>query len=230
MALTTTDRVRILAGLPVLDADETAQLDACRKAAEEFLLQQVGRPLEKARRTEYYNGNGQRVFPLRNRPVWQIHNVWLDHYGFYGAPSGAFDNSTTLLTQGTDYVLEQDLHTPDSSGYLSKSGNLVRQRTVWAEMARNYVPGRVATEAGPNWGNIKVDYTAGYDPVPDDLVLAVTMLTSLFKRLAPHGQPLESERIGSYSYSILTGRMMQQTHPVMGSVDRIINRYREVPI
>lgn len=228
-SLMTTAKLITLLGSPSLEAEEYAQLDACRVAAETFLQEQLGRSLEKVRRVEYYAGNGQRVFALRHRPVWEIHNVWLDHYGFYGTVSGSFD-STTLLTAGTDYSLDQDQPTPATTGYLSRSGILVRHRTIWAEMARNYVPGRVATEAGPNFGNIKVDYTAGYDPLPADLEVAISMLSSLFLRLIPHGQMLEGERIGSYSYSILTGRMMQQTHPVIGSIDRIIARHREVPI
>lgn len=232
MALMTTEAVILNLGLRNLEPWEVSQLDFCRSASEAFLEQQIGRKLAKTRRTEYYAGTGQRTFHLKHRPVWEIHNLWMDAYGFYGVPTGSFDNSTTLLVQGTDYVLDQDQPTPAVAGdsYLSRSGVVLRQRTIWSEVPRNYVPGRVSTEVSPVWGNIKVDYTAGFDPIPDDIKLAICMMASLYKRILPHGQLLESERIGDYSYSILTGRMMMQTHPVIGSLDRLINKYREVAI
>lgn len=227
MALTTTTYIQNAAGLGPLNANDFAQLDACREAAEAFLLQQIGRKLEKARRTEYYSGSGQRELTLYQRPVWEIHALYVDHYGAYGTADGAFDSATTLLTEGTDYVLDRDV---SGESYLSLSGVVYRLRTVWAQTARNYVPGRVATEAGPTWGNIKVDYTAGYDPIPYDIQFAVAICANLLKRIVPYGQLLESERIGDYSYTILTGRQMQATYPVIGSLERLINRYREVPI
>lgn len=228
MALTTTARIIRLLGVVDPTPDETEVIDSCREGAEAFLQEYLNRSLEKTRRTEYYTGNGHRVFHLRQRPVWQIHSLWLDHYGFYGVPSGSFDNTATLLTPGVDYVLDQDQATPSTTGPLSRSGVVVRQKTVWPQMDRNYVPGRVSTEAGPSFGNLKVDYTAGYEELPNDLLMVVAMLTALFKKLLPHGQLLESERIGSYSYTILTGRQMQSTHPVMGSIDRILTKYKEV--
>lgn len=228
MALTTTAKIVRLLGLDNPPPEEVEVIDSCREGAEAFIQEYLNRSLEKARRTEYYHGNNQRVIYLRQRPVWEVHNLWLDHYGYYGVPADSFDNTTTLLTPGVDYVLDQDQAIPATTGPLSRSGILVRQKTVWPEVSRNYVPGRVSTETGPSFGNIKVDYTAGYEELPSDLLMAVAMLTALFKRLLPHGQLLESERIGSYSYTILTGRQMQSTHPVMGSVERILVKYKEV--
>ena len=231
MALLTLDTLKGYLGLAVTDTSDDVRLSLLLDAATAYAQEFTGRQLEKGSRIEYYAGTGQRTLALRQRPVWSITNLWLDHAGWYGVPSGSFSNTTRLLTQGVDYVLDQDLKT-DASGPKSRAGLVVRIGTVWEELQRWRTPGHVSAENLPPWGNIKVEYVAGYDPsaVPADLQAAITMLVSLFSKTTQSGAPLEGERIGDYSYTVLTGRMMQHTHPVQGSVDKILARYREYPI
>lgn len=230
MALLTLSYLKDYLGIPQDTTDGDAQLAALLASATATVEEYLGRKLEKERRTEYYHGTGQKTLTLRHRPVWTVHDVWVDHYGFYGVPADSFDNTTHKLTAGIDYVLHQDLQTPATTGPLSRSGLLVRMGTHWQEMGRVYYPGKVAPDIGPAFGNVKVDYTAGYDAttLPADLLAAIAMMVSMLKSSVPTGRVLESERIGDYSYTILTGRMMQGTHPVFGSLEKILARYREV--
>lgn len=212
--------------LGVRGVSRDAQYTALLESASAFMEEYCGRKFSKATYTEFYSGTGQKVLALRQRPVWSVTSVRLDHNGFYGTSEDAFDASS-LLTSGVDYALDQDLATV-SGQPVSRSGILVRLNTVWAEGNRTYMPGRVTPVAGPAFGNIKVVYVAGYETLPYDLQAALVMLVSLFQKNVAAGQPMMKETIGDYSYEVLSGRYLEETHPVFGSLDKILNRYKEV--
>lgn len=225
-SLMTLDTLKAILGVRPTNTAKDTQYTALLDAASAYLEQYCGRKFAKTTYTEYYSGNGQRALVLRQRPVWSITSVHVDHQGYFGTSPSPFGTST-LLTAGTDYSLEQDLATV-SGQPISRSGLLIRIGTIWAEMGRQYFPGKLATEIGPAFGNIKVVYVAGYETLPYDLQVALSMLVSLFQNTVVSGQPLMRERIGDYSYEILSGRYSETTHPVFGSLDKILNRYKEV--
>ena len=90
--------------------------------------------------------------------------------------------------------------------------------------------GKLSSYRLPCWsrgyGNIKVQYSAGYheDSIPADLQFAATTLSAFMLSTQPKGLPLQSESLGAYSYSVLTGSEV----PEIGTVRGILTRYREV--
>lgn len=225
MALTTLPSVKLYIGVDADDTTDDPQLEALRQAAERIVKQRCNRDLESANYIEYYSGTGKRELILRQRPVTAVASVYDDKAGYYSHGTGTFD-STALLTDGVDYVLDWDSPTASAS----KSGVLLRINGVWGEMYRGYQPGRLTPEAGPVLGNVKVTYTAGYTTIPDDLQYAVAYLVAAMRRMAPVGGDLVYERIGEYQYELGDRNARFPAPPVLGSVDQILAKYREFPL
>jgi hypothetical protein len=85
-------------------------------------------------------------------------------------------------------------------------------------------------------GNIKVTYTGGYDPIPDDFKIAVAYQSQWMHRTgATAGQNIVSENWGQYGYT-------QQTTPQVGTkvvgavgvisphVAQMVAIYRDTPL
>lgn len=200
MPLTSTAALKLHLGLT--GTGEDAFLDQLLAGVEAGVLLYLGRNIESAAATEYYDGSGREALALRRRPVTAVASVYLDSDGVYGQQSGAFA-SDTLLTVGDDYGtrnLEENERNP---------ALLVRRGGVWPVGA----------------GNIKVTYTAGYTTVPADIALAVHMTCAVIRESKTNGLPMQSETLGRYSYSLLAGSS-QETE--LTSARSILNRYREV--
>ncbi len=227
MALTTLATLKAFLGITTTTQDP--QIDALRGAAEQAIKSYCNQPFEPATYTEYYTGSGNRQIILRKIPVSSITTVHLDHEGNFGFSSGAFD-STTLLTSGEDYAL--DLDGSWNSLPVSFSGILYRVSSFWPLNTRAYVPNNITLETVSSPGNIKVVYTAGYNPIPQDLQYAVCTLVSFMKVTGPLGGfPLEGERLGDYSYRIFHPlRVTLETKPELGSTRQLLSKYRDVPI
>ncbi len=230
MALTSLATIKAFLNIPTTDTSKDAQLDALRAASEQAIKSYCGRDFEPTTYTQFYSGTGRRQIILRQIPVTSITSVFLDHNGNFGTTSGSFDSSTTLLTSGVDYAL--DLDGSWNSLPVSFSGLLYRIGTTWPETYRGYAPGKIAFEVGPAYGNIKVVFSAGYNPIPQDLQYAVCTLTSYMRLTgALGGFPLESEKIGDYAYRLhFPVRMTLETYPELGSTRQLLSRYREVSI
>lgn len=71
--------------------------------------------------------------------------------------------------------------------------------------------------------NIKVTYTAGYSAVPDDLKMACYQLSSSLLTSIGKAGTIESEKLGDYSY-----KLAQADPSFIGSVESIVNKYRQV--
>ncbi len=103
--------------------------------------------------TIYIDGTGLTSIYLPHWPVIEIASVFVDANGYYGSGEGAFPD-TSLLTANTQY----------------------RAPKMGSDLCR----GELRRTDGLNWpvgfGNIKIVYSAGYDPVPEDLKLATCML------------------------------------------------------
>lgn len=114
--------------------------------------------------TEYYSGSGTNRLALRQRPVIEMVSLLLDQTGYFGQnPNGAFDEDTTELVEGTDFVLKRDNANQDEQ---SKSGIVLRIGTYWPRPAAR-TKGLLAGTPGDALGNIKATYQAGFMPIQD---------------------------------------------------------------
>lgn len=180
MALTTTAELKT--HLRISGASEDTFLDQVRLGVEAAVLRYLGRSIESAEATEYYDGSGRESLVLRRRPLTAIATLHLDQSGRYGQLSGAFASST-LLVEGTDYMLPRVDQTEGNGG------RVLRINDVWPHVR----------------GCIKVKYTAGYTAVPEDLKLAVLTLCAQVRAGCEKGGILAGETLGSYSYTLLQG-------------------------
>lgn len=169
--------------------------------------------------TEFYNGTGTPDLFLRNRPVTAVSSVYLDNNAYSGQGTDPFP-STTLLTAGTDYMLDLQ-----SSG-MCKSGRLIRLSGGWPAL-KVATAGRLVARTDIGRGNIKVTYTAGYTTIPDDLQSAVAMLVQVLRKTTKKGLPITSESLDYYSYQLASDSEATQQ---LGSMKQILASYKRLVI
>jgi hypothetical protein len=222
MALTTLANIKTLLG--ITSTKDDAQLTALQGAAEQILKSYCNQNFEKATYTEFYSGNDRKEIVLRQRPVLSITGVWVDFDGHFGAGTDTPFSSDTKLTAGTDYNLVLDGTWGNSA--VSRCGILLRERTVWSQIPRVYVPGKLQPESFQSYGSIKVVYVAGFDPIPQDLQQAVAFLVAYLRRNLKLGGILTSEKLGSYSYALAAPGLDDSVE--LGTARQIASKYREV--
>lgn len=161
----------------------------------------VGRALEAATRTEYYEGTGDEFLLLRHRPVTlDVDNpvrVWEDLGGASGQAEDAFA-ADTELTIGVDFELLRD-----GPNGRADSGLLRRIRGAW-QKPMGFEGGIISAVPVPTGCSVKVTYKAGFasDAIPADLQQACLMLMALTKKSLDTGQPLSNESWEAYSYTV----------------------------
>lgn len=224
-------RVADLKKIPDLKTQDEGYLTFLANGASATIKSYLKRDLERATYIEYYDGTDRPELVLRNYPVSSITNIWVDGDGYYGQGASAFPAST-LLTAGENYVLQ-----PDYGGTLSRTGVVLRLgggSGTWPGFfpsdSRGKLAGKKLAGWPRGWGNIKVEYIAGYaqDDIPDDIRTAGVMIAAVLNRSLPLGGYLQSESLGGYSYSIGTG--MLGNFPEIGTVRQLLSRYREPSI
>lgn len=146
--------------------------------------------------TEYYSGDGTAILRLRNRPVISIGSVYLDSGAYYEQAPNAFAAST-LLTAGTDYVLEKN-SAVDTAG--SKGGRVLRTAGSWSSRLGR-IRGLLAGVLEDGKGNIKITYTAGYSSIVWDIQLAAHRMMQRQLEVATGANVYASESYENYSYS-----------------------------
>ncbi len=145
--------------------------------------------------TEYYSGTGTNVFVLKQRPVQALGlAISVDQTGYFGMnPNGAFA-STTLLVEGTDFVLKRD---NANQTEICLSGKVMRIGTYWQRpVARSL--GLMAGSPGDALGNIKAVYTAGWMPLQDNVRMACCEYVNIMRR----GPGVLSEHYDYYGYNL----------------------------
>lgn len=202
----------------------SAQLNAMFLAADQVIKTELGRDIEQANYTHFFNGTGTRALVLKQSPVTAVTSVHINYAGYFGHNTDSPFSSDFLLTDGKDYVLDWD----SGAGTISNSGVLLRIGTVWSELNKSYTQGKVTQEVSPAIGNIKVLYTAGYNPVPYDLQFAVAQVIAGMVKLIQYGYPVQSEKIGDYSYK-LANYVLQVNMQPAGSLARILRQYKRTP-
>ncbi len=177
------------------------------RTASDWIEEWLNRHLMLQQRTEYYKSTGTLKLLLRSRPVFPLFGtsqqitVYLDEAGYYGAASGAFNSTTSLLVYGVDYGLQLD----SQDGTYSRSGILFRINNYWPKPFFRQA-GLLAPFIGESFGSIKVVYTAGYSPdtLPEQIREACMLLVARFRYIWPLGLELNSESYEDRSISIVT--------------------------
>lgn len=194
MALTTLEAVKTHLGMEQADTSLDAQINQMLAAVDAAIKKQLKQQFEQATYTEYYDGLGFEFLYLRQTPVLVDDiEVYEDSNGNYGQTSGAFA-AETLLELGEDYAVQVDQ--PDGT---SLSGVLVRLVGVWGGRLLSG-PTELTGRPAASLGTLKVVYTAGYDPIPDDLALAANQVVA-WALNAGDGQAMRSENYDYYGYT-----------------------------
>lgn len=158
--------------------------------------------------------------------------IYFNPAGYYGQGQGGFAD-TSLLTQGNNYAVMVDGERVSHRGLVRRIGGNIGAWWGWGGGGygqQTFQLGKLSAARLAGWpvgmGNIKACYTAGYAPdqIPPDLTYACQALTAVMIRTQPMGALLQSESLGAYSYSLLS----DAENPELGSVRRILARYREV--
>lgn len=189
----------ILGDLPTLKAlleipdcvtTEDRRLLIYLKWATEWIEELCDRPFAYKQRTQYLDGRGTSKLLLKARPVYPTGmQVYVDTASHYGEGDDPFP-AASLLTYGTDYVLQID----DEENERSKCGIVHRLNAVWPRRwmrAENYLsPFQVATK-----GTIKVTYYGGYtvDQMPANVRGAVITLIAKMRNYFPIGMEIGGE-------------------------------------
>ena len=213
MALTTLADLKTYLGIS--DSSEDALLNLLIADADAAILGYIGRTIEQATLTEYYSGDGTQMLVLKQRPVTAVTSVHVDQSGYSGQGSGAFASSTEW-TAGEDFYIRTVVENESNTGELvaiKGPGTFRADGTAqtWGEWPLGT-------------GNIKVVYTAGYSTVPGDLAAACRILVAWMRASRDNGMPVKSEKLGSYSYTLLEDTGI----PELATVRGLCNRYRNM--
>lgn len=190
--------------------------------------------LESQTLTQFYNGKGLPNLILLQWPVTAVTAVYVDQTGYGGQAPNAFPASTQWL-QGQNFYLDTDTNATTSLKALlvAIAGNGVWSGDNWFGWG-SYTPygNKLAATRKPYWPvgnkNIKVVYVAGFTTVPSDLAFAASSLVAAMVRNQPMGGPLQSESLGSYSYSMLSRAVSGQLTDLT-DYGSILRKYREIP-
>lgn len=196
MAITTSTSVKLLAGWSDVTTYDSRISDLISRVTT-FLEKWLGRVIEQVSVVEHPVAYGTQTFRLRNTPVTfsGLTSIYYDTSANFGRGASDFA-AATLLTEGTDYVLEVD----QADGVTSLGGSVRRINNVWASrIVRDR--GRLSAYTEPRRGHIKVTYTGGWSTVPGDISLAANMLIIRAIQMGPQGVALLSESYAGYSWS-----------------------------
>ncbi len=221
MAFGNVDLLKLELGIPAADTTEDNLLTALMGQASTLIENYCDRLFGADEFTEFYSGDGTPILALNQRPVIAIANLWMNDSAFWGQ-AGTYG---TALTQGADYALQIDQRDGTSN-----SGLVLSINGAW-DIPFNYAPGLIYPFLGPGNGNIKVQYTAGYVTIPQDIQLALFMQVAAIRNTKNYGQLLASESLndggGANSYSIAAKPKIGVLSPEVCS---ILARYRNIAV
>lgn len=221
------NEIKTILQIPSGDTSEDKNLsfynEWCASLIEEYLGRK-GRVF-LASRTEYYRGTGTKRLLLKSRPVYADPTilVYFDEQGNWGASSGAFTGSTSLLTYGVDFCLDVDDVVNDIPK--SRSGILWNIKGDWP------IPswregGWLSPYVAKGAGTLKVVYTAGWslDTLPAAFRAASEALIAKYRYVFPLGIELSSESYDGNSRSIT--HMLRHKDYLLSLVKPMIHSYR----
>ena len=219
MALTTLMSVKSQGGIPAADTSRDGQIRILIDGITSLVKQQLNREIESAEYTEYYSGDGSPFLLLRQYPVTSVSLVCLDDAGYFGAAPGGFDSSLNLV-EGVDYALMSGV------AGLGATGTLRRIGTTWHRYPSRAI-GVIQNLPGIPSGNIKVQYTAGFDVVPPAIVMAVN--AAILKQLAMSSFGGAASQLG-YEDASVSFVAPADVAKLFGSIESILANYRSIPV
>ena len=177
---------------------------------------------EPVTRTVYRDAPYRNVLDLGVCPIRSITSLYLK-YGANGVDA-EFD-SASLLTVGDDYYLPID----DVAAGYNRSGLVYRRGvSIWGfEYLRN--AGRLASHIDPCRGAIKAVLVCGPTSVPDDLMLAAVLATSLILNRKEVGAPFASESWNGRSQS-LAGPFVATAALATPDIANILAKYQTIHV
>lgn len=194
--------VKAVMGIDVADKSADVQLTYLITMASSWIEEMLGRKFEQKSVTEYYEGTGTPLLPLKRRPILlsPTPQVWLNQNAFFDSAGGGFASSDAL-TFGTDFCLDIDQDDQTSS----RAGILVRIGGVWPRAVVRRVG--LLTPSFDNtaaMGSIKVTYTAGFttNSLPPCFRLAANLLVARLLNILPLGVETSSESYQERSVTV----------------------------
>lgn len=190
MPLTTTSKVKLHLGISDTDTSQDDFLGQLLAGVEAAFAKLTDRHLELQDYVCYLSGMNSKVLLLPEYPVDEVTEVRLDRSGYYGQAGGF--GASTVLSLGTDYALVKD-----GRGGEAETARLYKINGVW--------PGRWEHRAGllspvmrPGAGNVRVEYSSGMDPIPDDVQLCLWQCCATLKEMRANGKMIQNENFEEY--------------------------------
>jgi hypothetical protein len=209
---------------------QTAFLNGACSVADGY----VGRRLDTAADTEYYDGSRDMFLNLKRWPVTAISEVKHDLQGGFGQIPTSF-GADTVLVQGTDYILDMNCGMITLLTNTRAANWFVRGYPL-PYAGRNYGRGLVANYTPASWGqapgSVKVTYTAGYTSgnKPTELVSAIAQIATYLDKINnTGGQTAASQSYIDTSQSFHVQTVIDQMRggiPALGSARQILDNYR----
>ncbi len=221
MALTSRDNVKLLLSIATADTSKDALLDLLIAEADVIIENYLDRRIEQATYTEFYGGSGDERLFLKNYPVTSITSIHLDNGGYFGDGPDSFA-ADTLLTEGSDYVLNKD---DASATAVSRSGEVFRINGIW-DRQRTRKRGQLCSAPSSGMGNIKVVYVGGYLVVPKDLEHCANRVVVSIYNSRKLSSVIASESFEDYSYNLAgteeAARALDSSHSVLAHYKRMV--------
>lgn len=219
MALTTKENIKLLLGIS--DTSKDALLDYLITQADVIIENYLDRKIEQATYTEFYSGSGTERLFLNNYPVTSITSIHLDNRGYFGDGPDSFA-ADTLLTEGSDYVLNKD---DASETAVSRSGEVFRIKGIW-DRPHIRKRGQLCSAPASGKGNIKVVYVGGFAVVPKDLEHCANRVVVSIYNSRTLSSVIASESFEDYSYNLAgteeAARALDSSHSVLAYYKRMV--------
>ena len=220
MPLTSVGKVKKHLGISASDTSQDEFLAQLLSAVEYAFAHLTDRSLELQDYTCFLSGKGGKVLLLPEYPVVSITGVWLDEAGYWGQAPNAFGDAT-LLTQGVDYALVKDGRDGEA-----ETGRLLKINGVWSGKWVS-VAGLLTPQLRPGQGNVRVEYAAGFDPIPDDVQLCLWQTIAQLRAERTSGRPLQSENFEDFGYvNAFEDAKALMMRP--GSIQQVVAKYRRI--
>lgn len=213
------NEVKSALGISLEDTRDDKRVSLFINWASSWIEGYLNRPLFLKERTQICGGSGTQKLLLKARPVYATPTVraFVDEGALFGTAPEAFPASSEL-EYGTDFTLWADR---DDGG--SDCGILVRSHDYWPKRSVRQ-RGLLTPFIAEAFGNVKVIYTAGYDPstLPDEIAMACIELIGRMRGYFPNGAPISSESYEERSVSF----SISDRNWLMGQVKHRLSRFR----
>lgn len=219
MALTTLISVKTQSGISAADTSRDSQIRCLIDGVTSLVKQHLNRDLELQEYSEFYSGDGSPFLLLRQYPVVAVSSVCVDDAGYFGANPDGFDR-TLELVEGNDFALMSGMGGTGSTGLLRRIG------ATWRRMPSRAI-GVVENLPGLPNGNIRVQYSAGFAPIPLAIVMAVNSLVMRQLQQTSIGGVVQSMTYEDAAVSFINPA---DATKVLSSIESTLGNYKSISI